>query len=205
MNLESVEKVYSNYSGVYDLIFGKIFESGREIGLELLDIRKDDNILEVGVGTGLSLPFYPRYCKIVGIDLSAKMLKEAEKKIKESKLSNVRIHKMDATNMEFEDNTFDAVMAAYFISTVPDPVKAVNEIKRVCKKGGKIIFLNHFMSKNKLVSGIEKRISPVCCKLGFRTDLDLYDLLDKTGLRINKKEKVNFFNYWKAVQCINNK
>lgn len=205
MNLESVEKVYSNYSGVYDLIFGKIFESGREIGLELLDIRKDDNILEVGVGTGLSLPFYPRYCRIVGIDLSAKMLKEAEKKIKESKLSNVRIHKMDATNMEFEDNAFDAVMAAYFISTVPDPVKAVNEIKRVCKKGGKIIFLNHFMSKNKFVSGIEKRISPVCCKLGFRTDLDLYDLLDKTGLRINKKEKVNFFNYWKAVQCINNK
>jgi phosphatidylethanolamine/phosphatidyl-N-methylethanolamine N-methyltransferase len=205
VNIESVERVYSNYSGVYDLIFGKIFESGRETGIELLDIKEDDNILEVGVGTGLSLPCYPKHCKIVCVDLSAKMLKEAEKKIKEKRLVNVQIHKMDATRMEFEDNTFDSVMAAYFISTVPDPVKAAHEIKRVCKKGGRIVFLNHFMSKNKFISGFEKMISPVCCRIGFRTDLDLYDLLDKTELKINKKEKVNFFNYWKAVQCINNK
>lgn len=205
MNIESVEKVYSNYSGVYDLIFGKIFESGRERGIELLELTEDDNILEVGVGTGLSLPFYPRNCKIMGVDLSGKMLEEAEKKVRENRFNNVKLIKMDATKMEFEDNSFDSIMAAYFISTVPEPVKVVHELKRVCRKGGRIVFLNHFMNRNRFIAGFEKMISPLCCRIGFRTDLNLYELLEETGLKINTEEKVNLLNYWKIVQCINNK
>jgi phosphatidylethanolamine/phosphatidyl-N-methylethanolamine N-methyltransferase len=203
MTVEEIEKVYNRYSKHYDFLFGKVFQNGRERGPALLDLFAGAKLLEVGIGTGLSLPLLNRGVQITGIDLSEKMLEQARKRVDALKLDNVRLMKMDATRLEFEDGSFDRVYAAYFISTVPDALEVVREMKRVCRPGGYLVFLNHFLSENLLVACVEKAISPLCYRLGFRTDLDLRTLIRDAGLEIDIIEPIDFLGHWKAVRCIN--
>ncbi len=107
--------------------------------------------------------------------------------------------------MDFPDNSFDSVLAAYVISTVPEPRMAVQEMVRVCKEGGRIVFLNHFKNGRGWISLFEKSVSPICRRIGFRTDLDLGIILKNTPLLVNQKRKLHRFHFWKAVQCINQK
>lgn len=204
VGVEYVEKVYNRYSRFYDLIFGRVFHSGREMAPMLLELRPEMKLLEVGVGTGLSLPMLPRTVKITGIDLSQKMLDQARKRLELEDLKNhVELIKMDATHLEFPDNSFDRVLAAYFISTVPDPVKVVEEMKRVCRPGGYLVFLNHFKNDNPFVGFFEKILSPMFYRVGFKTDLDVYKLMAECGLEIETLERIDFLGHWKAVRCIN--
>lgn len=203
MTVEYVEKVYNRYSSVYDLIFGKVFHSGRERAPALLDLYPGARLLEVGVGTGLSLPMLPRNIDITGIDLSQKMLDRAQQRIDEMDLENIHLARMDATAMDLPDNSFDRVLAAYFISTVPDPVQVVHELKRVCKPGGYLLFLNHFLNEHPVIGLFERVFSPIFYRVGFNTDLDLHDLMEKTGLEIETREDIDFMGHWKAVRCIN--
>lgn len=202
--VEYVEKVYNRYSRFYDFIFGPFFRSGRDVAPMLLDLRPGMELLEVGIGTGLSLPRLPRQIDITGVDLSEKMLQQAAKRLEREKLQDsVRLLKMDATHLEFPDNSFDRVLAAYFISTVPDPVKVVCEMKRVCRPGGYLVFLNHFKHEHPIISTLEKIGSPMFYRLGFRTDLDVHTLMDECGLEIETLERIDFFGHWKAVRCLN--
>jgi phosphatidylethanolamine/phosphatidyl-N-methylethanolamine N-methyltransferase len=205
MNTEKVTKVYSAYSGFYDLLFGKIFHNSRAAAIELLGLKPGDRVLEVGVGTGLSLPLYPQDCSIVGIDLTGPMLEQGTKKIKRLGLDHVHLQQMDATHMAFGDDAFDAVMAAYVMSTVPNPRAVLAEMIRVCRPGGRIVLLNHFSNGNRLVSRVEKSLSPLCTRIGFRSDLSLELLLRETCLDVTLNLKVNPFNYWHIVQCVNRK
>src|SRR5262249_23475679 len=116
-----------------------------------------------------------------------------------------QLMKMDATVLEFPDNSFDRVLASYFISTVPDPVRVIRELKRVCRPDGYLVFLNHFHSDNSLVRFFESMLSPVFYRIGFKTDLDLPGLMESTGLEIDRLEKIDFLGYWKAVRCANRK
>lgn len=202
MSVEYVEKVYNRYSSIYDLVFGKVFHSGREMAPVLLDLFPGAQLLEVGVGTGLSFPLLPRNIQITAVDLSQKMLDVAKKRVHSLALRNVELIKMDATNLNFPDRSFDRVLAAYFVSTVPDPVKVVLEMKRVCKPGGLLVFMNHFQSDNRLTAPFEKAVSPLFYRLGFRTDLNLNRLMEQCGLEIETREKVGFLNNWTAVRCI---
>lgn len=201
--VESVERIYSRYSGIYDLLFGKIFHSGREQAVEMMDLSLGDRVLEVGVGTGLSLSFYPRNCKVTGIDISEGMLAEAEKKVAEEDLRHVALQKMDALDMEFPDDTFDRVLAAYVVTTVPDPIRLVREIKRVTKPGGRFVLLNHFQSTNPVFGRIERVISPLTRRVGFRTDLALDDFARMADLSVRLIKSVNLFGHWKMVECVN--
>ncbi len=205
MSVEYVEKVYNRYSSVYDLIFGRVFHSGREMAPELLALGPETKLLEVGVGTGLSLPMLPRNVDITGIDLSQKMLDKARERVAGLGLQNVRLSKMDATRLDLPDDSFDRVLAAYFISTVPDPVAVVEEMKRVCRPGGYLVFLNHFLNENPVIGLFEKVFSPVFYRIGFSTDLDLQKLMLETGLEIETKEDIDFLGHWKAVRCVNSK
>lgn len=198
-----MEQVYNRYSGVYDFFFGKVFQSGRKLGPELLALSADNKLLEVGVGTGLSLPLLPRNVEITGIDLSEKMLAIAKKRAADLNLKNVKLLKMDATKLDFPDQSFDRILAAYFISTVPDPVSVVKEMKRVCKPGGYIVFLNHFQSEHPVMGTIDKLYSPLCYRIGFRTDLNLRKLMKDTGLEVETIEPVGILGHWKAVRCVN--
>ncbi len=205
MDLNKIERVYTSYAGFYDQIFGKVFHEGRESAIRNLNVQPNEHILEVGVGTGLALPMYPRHCRIVGIDLSEGMLAKAKERAQAHRLTHVQLHRMDAGAMEFGDDCFDTVVAAYVVTAVPDYRKVVNEMIRVCRPGGRIIMLNHFSNGNKVIAAVEKVISPLTKHLGWRTDLSLNTVLEGTSLQVASKKKVNPLRLWALVECVNGK
>lgn len=205
MTTEDIKRIYAGYSNIYDFIFKNFFHPRHKHVIEQMNIRPDDKILDVGVGTGLALPLYPDYCHVTGIDLSAEMLKKAHKKVKKHYLNNVTLKQMDAMNLQFKNNTFDQVIATFVISVVPDPVKVISEMKRVCKKNCNLIIINHFQSNNKFMAKIEDMVNPICRKIGWRTDVDLDYLISESNLLVNSKYKMNKFDLWKVVIAVNNK
>lgn len=205
MDAAHVERVYSSYSKIYDLIFGRIFHSSRCRAVALLGLKSGQHALEVGVGTGLSLRLYPRSSWVTGIDLSEKMLEKSREKIARYGLDRVRVRRMDACAMDFADDSFDAVLAAYVMSTVPKPETTLREMVRVCKPGGTIVLLNHFHARHRLGALVEGWLSPMCRQIGFRSDLGLEALLKDSSLRVLVRRRVGPFGYWTMVQTLNDK
>jgi phosphatidylethanolamine/phosphatidyl-N-methylethanolamine N-methyltransferase len=203
MDYRMVKRAYAILSPVYDIIFDKVFHPGRVAAIDLLEMRPGDRVLEVGVGTGLNLPLYPRGCKVVGVDISTEMLGKARERIDELRLDNVRLEVMDASNLAFADRSFDHVIATYVISAVPDPVKTLQEMQRVCKPRGHLVILNHFKSDNPVIGALEEMLAPVCQRIGFKTDLKLKPLLDRVSLAPEQLHRVNMLNGWRLVRCIN--
>ena len=197
-----VERVYEKLSSVYDLSFGPTLHPGRLVALKRMAITPGTKVLEVGVGTGINTSLYPRTCTVTGIDLSAPMLDKARERVAREHLTNVRLMEMDAANMTFADESFDIVYAPYLISVVPDPVRVVQEMRRVCRKGGRIIVLNHFRSPNPILSWGERLISPLTVHIGFKADLDLPGFLAQAGLKPISIEKVNIPRIWSLVTCV---
>ncbi len=201
-----VERVYEGFAPFYNLIFGKLlFLEGREASIDLLEIKSGHKVLEVGVGTGLTLPLYPRNCSVVGVDLSRNMLKEAEALIRNKKLKNCTVREMDATKLEFPDHTFDRVLGNLFISATSFPRESLLEMKRVCKPNGTIVLMNHFKSEKKALAAFETMFNPVAQNLGFKSNLEMEPLLDSVGLKPKSLRKVNMFNMWTAVSMVNKK
>ena len=198
-----VEGVYGKMASVYDLIFGVPLHHGRVRAIQRMGISSGDQILEVGVGTGISLPLYPRLASVTGIDLSEGMLDRARARVDQHNLHNVRLMQMDATELTFPDDSFDVVYAPYFINCVPDPLAATAEMKRVCRPGGRLVFLSHFLSRNPVVSRVERAIAPLTPHLGFKSDFDLPAFLAQSGLRAASIEKVNIPRIWSLVICPN--
>lgn len=205
MKTEDIQRIYSNYSNFYDFIFRQFFVPRQKHVIDQMDIKPNDKILDVGVGTGLSLPLYPEYCHVTGIDLSDAMLNKAHKKINKYALKNITLKQMDAMDIQFGDNAFDQVIATFVISVVPDPIRVISEMKRVCKKDCNLIIINHFQSSNKFMAKFEDWVNPICRKIGWRTDLDLDDLIYESNLHVNSKYKMNKFDLWKVVMATNNK
>lgn len=205
METEEIKKIYSSYSSIYDLIFKRFFYPRQRYVIESLNIQPQQRLLDVGVGTGLTLDLYPRHCNVTGIDLSADMLRKAGKKVKTNGFHHVNLLEMDATHLAFSDNTFDYVVATFVMSVVPDPIRVLSEMKRVNKKDGKIIIVNHFLSQNRFLAKIEEFISPLCTKIGWRSDLPLDHLVKEGGLDIDMKYKMKRLDLWKVVLATNNK
>jgi phosphatidylethanolamine/phosphatidyl-N-methylethanolamine N-methyltransferase len=203
LEYKQIKRAYAVMSPMYDLLFDRIFHPGRVAAIRLLEIKPDDLVLEVGIGTGLNLPLYPTACRLVGIDLSRQMLKKAREKVQEYGMRNVSLQVMDAARMEFPDGHFDHVLATYVISAVPEPLQVLREIKRVCKKGGHIVILNHFQSEHPVIGALEELVAPICGQLGFKTDLKLMPLLKEARLTTEQLHRVNLLNGWRLVRCIN--
>lgn len=197
-----VAGVYEKLASVYDIAFGPTLHPGRLQAIQRMGINPDDRVLEVGVGTGINLGLYPAGCRVTGIDLSGNMLEKARERVAKKGIRNVRLLEMDAADMKFADNSFDIVYAPYLISVVPDPVAVANEMRRVCRVGGKIIVLNHFRSPNPLLSRVERLISPFTVHIGFKADLDLPGFLAQAELKPVSIEKVNIPRLWSLVTCI---
>jgi phosphatidylethanolamine/phosphatidyl-N-methylethanolamine N-methyltransferase len=199
---EFVSRVYENIAWFYDLTFGPALHPGRVDAIERMGIKPGDRVLEVGVGTGINGALYPSDCSVTGIDFSSSMLEKAHDRIARKGVRNVRLLQMDAQNMTFADDSFDIVYAPYVISVVPDPVAVTREMHRVCRPGGKIIILNHFRSKSRFGSWLEKIIAPFTLYLGFKSDLDLPAFLVQANLKPVSIEKVNIPRIWSLVTTI---
>ena len=197
-----VERVYGKLANVYDLTFGPALNPGRRRAIERMDIQPGERVLEVGVGTGISLSLYPKTCAVTGIDCTASMLEKARERAAIEEIYNVRLVEMDAADLKLADDSFDVVYAPYVISVVPDPVKVAQEMRRVCRPGGRIIILNHFLSPNPFLSRIERLLSPFTIHVGFKADLDLPAFLAQAGLQPQSIEKVNFPKLWTLVTIV---
>ena len=150
----AVEKAYARWAPVYDLVFGKVFERGRRASIAAAE-RVGGRILEVGVGTGISLPDYARTNRLVGIDISAPMLRKAQERVAEHGLTNVEaLAVMDAKHLAFPDDAFDVIVAQYVITAVPDPEATLDEFARVLKPGGEIVLVNHIGAESGAAQGV---------------------------------------------------
>jgi phosphatidylethanolamine/phosphatidyl-N-methylethanolamine N-methyltransferase len=197
-----VEGVYDKLAKVYDLTFGPTLHPGRLQAIQRMGVQPGERVLEVGVGTGINLSLYPKHCSVTGIDFSGSMLEKARERAARKDIRNVRLLQMDAGDLKFADSSFDIVYAPYLISVVPDPVKVAQEMHRVCRSGGRIIFLNHFLSPNALLSRAERLISPYTIHIGFKADLDLPAFLAQADLQPVSIEKVNVPRLWSLVTCV---
>lgn len=199
-HLRLMERVYSNYARYYDLFFDEILKPGRREAVQALDVTSGQHVLEVGIGTGLSIPYYPDGCSITGIDISEDMLKQAKEKLEENGGKSITLQRMDASFLSFESERFDRVLVPYLISVVPDPIKVVSEIIRVCKKGGLIVFVNHFQNSNPIIALFETCLSPVSRFVGFRLDLPMESVIDHSPLKVERIERVNLFGLWHLIK-----
>jgi phosphatidylethanolamine/phosphatidyl-N-methylethanolamine N-methyltransferase len=197
-----VNGVYQNMAKVYDYTFGPTLHAGRLQAIQRMSIAAGANVLEVGVGTGINAALYPRDCIVTGIDLSSRMLEKARERLDRKGIRNVRLLEMDATKLTFASNTFDIVYAPYVISVVPDPVAVAREMHRVCRRGGRIVVLNHFRSKSRIGAWLESLIAPITPYLGFKSDLDLPAFLAQADFDPISIEKVNVPPIWSLVTCI---
>lgn len=204
MDLSSIENTYKRYARFYDILFGAVFQPGRKAIINRMNCKSGDRVLEVGVGTGLSLPLYPKDVRITGIDISSDMLALAQVRTVHEQIENVeRLSVMDAENMAFDDNSFDKVVAMYVASVVPNPEQLVNEMRRVCKPNGQLVFVNHFHSKNPILKTLESLIAPLSKQLGFRPDFSLEIFLNNTGLTNADVYPVNIFNFSTMLEVTN--
>jgi phosphatidylethanolamine/phosphatidyl-N-methylethanolamine N-methyltransferase len=169
INREMVEQAYDRWAPIYDLVFGGVFSKGRDAAIQATN-KLGGRVLEVGVGTGISLPLYSPNVRIFGTDISEAMLKKAKRRVAEGNLKNIEgLSVMDAEKLEFPDNAFDVVMAQYVVTAVPNPEAALDEFARVLRPGGELIILTRVSADAGMRRFIEQRLQPVVRRLGFRT------------------------------------
>lgn len=201
MNLQAIQKTYRRYAGVYDALFGSLFEPGRRRAVESINTRPGQRILEVGVGTGLSLPVYRRDARVTGIDVSPDMLAKARERVAQQGLTQVEaLLEMDAEAMSFANHSFDSVVAMYVASVVPNPKRLLAEMKRVCVPGGEVVVVNHFASNHPVLRQVERAVAPLSSTMGFRPDLELPSLQRMAGMDVVDVQEINAFGYWKMVR-----
>jgi phosphatidylethanolamine/phosphatidyl-N-methylethanolamine N-methyltransferase len=201
MQIESVKAAYRRYAGVYDAVFGPVLQPGRRAVLDALGLRSGERVLEVGVGTGLSLPLYPREVRITGIDVSREMLDKARRRVERRGLANVEaLLEMDAEKTSFAPASFDKIVAMYVMPVVDRPAAVLEEMHRVCKPDGEIFLVNHVRSQNRLVAAVENSLARFSDKIGFHSDFDLRDLVSGAG-ELTEVATINFL--WKVLRVKN--
>ncbi len=170
MDTNSVAEAYGRWAPVYDAVFGPVFRRGREAAVQAAE-RIGGRILEVGVGTGLSLPSYGKSNRVVGIDISEPMLDKARERVRRQRLSQVEaIQCGDAEKLDFADESFDVVVAQYVVTAIPNPERALDEFIRVVRPGGEIVLTTRIGAEAGLRGGIERLLMPVTSRLGWRTE-----------------------------------
>lgn len=198
----AVRQAYRRWAPIYDLTFGQVAEAGREHAVEIINRRKG-SVLEVGVGTGLSLPFYESHLDITGIDLSPDMLEKAQTRVDEHGLDNVSaLREMDASALEFADEQFDTVVAMYVMTVVPDPERVMSELERVCAPGGEVILINHFSQEEGVRGWIEQRLEPLAKTLGWRPVFPMDRVMGRGGLRLAERRSLRPFGLFTMLRFV---
>jgi len=203
MTQQHIQKVYSFYSQFYDLLFGSILEEGRKNLFKIANFQSHHQILEVGIGTGITLRRYPPSCLVHGLDISEKMLQKAKSRSQKPRYRQqpLFLSKADAAKIPYKEESFDVVLGCYVLTTVENPESVLKEMIRVTKKNGRIFLLNHFMSEQKgMRHKLERKFSPLFYRMGFRTDLDLDFMEAIDGIEKEKELTVNLLKLHKIIQ-----
>jgi phosphatidylethanolamine/phosphatidyl-N-methylethanolamine N-methyltransferase len=202
LDATSVRHAYRRWAPVYDLTFGAVAEAGRKHAVKIINRRKG-RVLEVGVGTGLSLPCYDRHLNVTGIDLSPEMLDKALGRVARQKLDNVAsLHEMDASALAFPDESFDTVVAMYVMTVVPDPIKVMRELERVCATGGEVILVNHFSQDDGLRGFVERRLVPLAASIGWHAVFALDRVLVCEDLRLAERRTLWPFGLFTMLRFV---
>jgi len=204
LDKETITKAYARWAPLYDLVFGAVFEQGRHAAIAAAQ-RVGGRVLEVGVGTGLSLPYYSSDLRICGIDISEPMLRKAQQRVAEYGLDNVEsLAVMDAEHLDFADASFDVVVAQYVITTVPNPEATLDEFARVLRPGGEIILVSRVGAEAGLRRALEKWFAPAARKLGWRTEFSFqrYDQWAKKthGVQLIERRAMPPFGHFSLIR-----
>lgn len=202
VSLDNVVSTYRFYAPLYDRLFGVIFDPGRRVLADVASSVNPASLLEVGVGTGLTLRHYPPAAEVVGIDISTEMLDIARWRATQLDGRNIQLAEMNAEAMDFPDGYFDCVALPYVLSVTPNPEKLVAEIRRVCRKGGTILILNHF-SGSRFWWFLERAVRSVAHRIGFRSDFCFEEQILRYDWEVLSVKKVNFFGLSKLVMLRN--
>lgn len=203
MEINEVKSAYKTWAPFYDKTFGLLTSRGSRRIINHIN-KRSGKVLEVGVGTGISLQHYSPDLAITGIDVSSHMLARARQKVADKNLSNVEaIHEMDARKMDFPDNHFDTVVAMYLVSVVPEPERVVAEMARVCKPGGEVLILNHFAAEKGAMAKIERFMAPFSGKIGWHSDFSILRVTGEDQLEIKEQKKqapLGMFTFLRMVK-----
>lgn len=193
----AVVAAYARWARVYDPIFGAI--TGRAIRATMSEVNAlpAGRVLEVGVGTGLSLPLYRPHHRVVGIDLSPDMLRQAERRVAERRLAHVAaLAEMDAANLDFPGASFDVAVAMFVMTVVPDAPRVLAEMTRVVKPGGRIVIVNHFSAEGGPRAAIERWLSRFATTLGWHPEFDKGQMLGRSGMRLLSERSLSPFGLY---------
>lgn len=190
MKIEAVTSSYARWAPIYDRTFGSITKTGRSCAVDYIN-ETNGSVLEVGVGTGLSLSEYKKSLSVTGIDFSHEMLAKAREKVQQMNLSQVaELRQMDARQLDFPDSSFDTVVAMHVMSVVPEPEIVMAEIERVLKPGGRVVITNHFKQTKGLLAVLERAFSPFANLLGWHSDFELETVLQQPSLSVEQQKKL---------------
>lgn len=199
---DKVKTAYRRWAPVYDNTFGVVASEGRKQAVQYINTRHG-SVLEVGVGTGLSLPHYRPHLEVTGIDLSPDMLAKAHERVRRDHLHNVKgLHEMDAGDLQFPDNTFDTVVAMYVMTVVPDPEKVMRELARVAKPGGEVLLVNHFSQEHGVRGWMERRMAPFAEHIGWRPVFDVSRVLVCPELRVVQRRELKPLGLFTMLRLI---
>lgn len=190
MDISAVKTSYARWAPIYDKTFGIITSRGRRLAVDYINERGGD-VLELGVGTGLSLLDYTKNVSVIGIDYSPEMLAKARKKIKDKGAGSVNdLLEMDARFLTFADASFDTVAAMHILSVVPEPERVMREIARVLKPGGQVIITNYFMQTKGILAWIGRLAARFDSLLGWHSDFEIERILGEDNLEIKLQKKI---------------
>jgi phosphatidylethanolamine/phosphatidyl-N-methylethanolamine N-methyltransferase len=202
LDTASVRHAYRRWAPVYDFTFGTVAEAGRKHAVRIINRRKG-RVLEVGVGTGLSLPCYGKHLEITGIDLSPEMLEKARGRVRRQRLDNIGgLHEMDAGALAFPDESFDTVVAMYVMTVVPDAAKVMRELERVCAPGGEVILVNHFSQEQGIRGFVERRLATMASAIGWHAVFTLDRVLVCEDLRLAEQRPMWPFGLFTMLRFV---
>jgi phosphatidylethanolamine/phosphatidyl-N-methylethanolamine N-methyltransferase len=200
-DLPHTSRIYSDLSGVYDHVFTHVFSRRINTVVRGLEIPPGARILEVGIGTGLSLDAYPAHCQVTGIDLSQEMLDRAEIKRDPVRHAHIKLRQMNGLDMDFPSNYFDFVTAFHVVTVVPDPSRLIAEMTRVCKPDGQVVIINHFSSPRKAIRKVVNMVDPLTRRLGWSTRLSLDDCINGASLCLENRYKTSPWSLFTVVEA----
>ncbi|HHN73377.1 MAG TPA: class I SAM-dependent methyltransferase [Thermopetrobacter sp.] len=190
MELEHVQSSYARWAPIYDRTFGAATHAGRQRAVRFVNDH-GGAVLEVGVGTGLSLPLYGPNVTVTGIDFSREMLDKARRRVAALELGNVAaLRRMDAREMDFPDQSFDIVVAMHVLSVVPEPARVMAQIARVCRPGGHVVITNHFARERGAMAVLERALAPLESLIGWHSDFEIGTILQEPSLKVARREEL---------------